>query len=146
MPDIDQSYMHRCIELARLGAGTVAPNPMVGAVLVYQGRIIGEGYHRQYGEAHAEVNCINHVAADDPAARGGVGRDDELLAGHVQGLPGEVQDEEAHGEEPEERNALLGHVPENAVGIGDVPAGAERRLDGEPADQKEDHAARRNLL
>ncbi len=57
--------MHRCIELARLGAGNVAPNPMVGAVLVYNDRIIGEGYHRQYGEAHAEVNCINSVSNAD---------------------------------------------------------------------------------
>jgi len=56
--------MQRCIELARLGAGTVAPNPMVGAVLVHEGGIIGEGYHRQYGEAHAEVNCINSVAPE----------------------------------------------------------------------------------
>src|ERR1700709_1974056 len=54
--------MQRCIDLARLGAGAVAPNPMVGAVLVYNGRIIGEGYHMQYGQAHAEVNCINSVA------------------------------------------------------------------------------------
>jgi len=60
-------YMERCIELARLGAGHVAPNPMVGAVLVYNGRIIGEGYHQRYGEAHAEVNCIADVkAADTP--------------------------------------------------------------------------------
>jgi diaminohydroxyphosphoribosylaminopyrimidine deaminase/5-amino-6-(5-phosphoribosylamino)uracil reductase len=65
MPDIHQSYMHRCIELARNGAGLVAPNPMVGAVLVHNNRIIGEGYHRQYGEAHAEVNCINSVSPDD---------------------------------------------------------------------------------
>jgi diaminohydroxyphosphoribosylaminopyrimidine deaminase / 5-amino-6-(5-phosphoribosylamino)uracil reductase len=57
--------MHRCIELAQLGAGAVAPNPMVGAVLVYHGRIIGEGYHRQYGQAHAEVNCINSVSEAD---------------------------------------------------------------------------------
>ncbi len=57
--------MHRCIELARLGAGKVAPNPMVGALLVYSDRIIGEGYHRQYGEAHAEVNCINNVSEED---------------------------------------------------------------------------------
>jgi len=54
-------YMHRCLELAQLGAGNVAPNPMVGAILVYDGRIIGEGYHQKYGEAHAEVNCINSV-------------------------------------------------------------------------------------
>ncbi len=62
MNDIDQKYMFRCLELARLGAGQVAPNPMVGAVLVYDDRIIGEGYHEKYGEAHAEVNCIRSVA------------------------------------------------------------------------------------
>src|SRR5689334_5003048 len=60
----DLKYMHRCIQLAKLGAGHVAPNPMVGAVLVHQGRIIGEGYHKEYGQAHAEVNCINSVAQD----------------------------------------------------------------------------------
>lgn len=57
--------MQRCLQLAKLGAGHVAPNPMVGAVLVYQGRIIGEGYHRQYGFAHAEVNCVNSVKEED---------------------------------------------------------------------------------
>jgi diaminohydroxyphosphoribosylaminopyrimidine deaminase/5-amino-6-(5-phosphoribosylamino)uracil reductase len=60
-----ETYMHRCLQLARLGAGRVAPNPMVGAVLVYENRIIGEGYHTTYGQAHAEVNCINSVAAAD---------------------------------------------------------------------------------
>lgn len=59
--------MQRCLELARLGAGHVAPNPMVGAVLVHEDRIIGEGYHMQYGQAHAEVNCINSVDASDRA-------------------------------------------------------------------------------
>lgn len=53
--------MHRCLELARLGAGNVAPNPMVGSVIVYQGKIIGEGFHREYGGPHAEVNAINSV-------------------------------------------------------------------------------------
>ena len=53
--------MQRCLQLAAMGAGMVAPNPMVGAVLVYNDRIIGEGYHQKYGEAHAEVNCINSV-------------------------------------------------------------------------------------
>jgi diaminohydroxyphosphoribosylaminopyrimidine deaminase/5-amino-6-(5-phosphoribosylamino)uracil reductase len=53
--------MQRCIGLALQGAGSVAPNPMVGAVLVHDGRIIGEGYHKQYGQPHAEVNCINNV-------------------------------------------------------------------------------------
>jgi len=57
--------MHRCIELARLGAGNTRSNPMVGSVLVYNERIIGEGYHSRYGEAHAEVNCINSVSAAD---------------------------------------------------------------------------------
>ena len=53
--------MHRCIELAKLGAGNVAPNPMVGAVLVYDDKIIGEGYHQQYGGPHAEVNAIGRA-------------------------------------------------------------------------------------
>src|SRR5687768_14318303 len=57
--------MHRCIDLAMLGMGTVAPNPMVGAVLVHGTTIIGEGYHEQYGKAHAEVNCINSVREED---------------------------------------------------------------------------------
>lgn len=63
--DFRESYMHRCIELAQLGAGNVAPNPMVGSVLVHNDRIIGEGYHRQYGKAHAEVNCIASVLPAD---------------------------------------------------------------------------------
>lgn len=54
-------YMSRCLQLARLGAGNVAPNPMVGAVLVFQDEIIGEGYHQQFGAAHAEVNCFDSV-------------------------------------------------------------------------------------
>ncbi len=61
----DELYMQRCIELAKRGAGGVAPNPMVGSVLVHQHRIIGEGYHQQYGFAHAEVNCINSVREED---------------------------------------------------------------------------------
>ena len=60
----DERYMERCFQLALLGAGNVAPNPMVGAVLVHNDRIIGEGYHRQFGEAHAEVNCIRSVPAE----------------------------------------------------------------------------------
>lgn len=54
-------YMNRCLQLAVLGSGYVAPNPMVGAVLVHEGRIIGEGYHQVFGGAHAEVNCINNA-------------------------------------------------------------------------------------
>ncbi len=62
---IHELYMHRCLQLASQGAGRVAPNPMVGAVLVYQSKIIGEGYHQQYGGPHAEVNCINSVLETD---------------------------------------------------------------------------------
>jgi diaminohydroxyphosphoribosylaminopyrimidine deaminase / 5-amino-6-(5-phosphoribosylamino)uracil reductase len=62
---IHQRYMQRCLELAKLGAGHVAPNPMVGAVLIYEDKIIGEGYHQQYGQAHAEVNCINSIKEED---------------------------------------------------------------------------------
>ena len=60
----DEKYMQRCIELAQLGAGNVSPNPMVGAVIVCDGNIIGEGYHEQYGKAHAEVNAVNQVLAE----------------------------------------------------------------------------------
>ena len=57
-----EKYIVRCIELAERGKGFVAPNPLVGAVLVYDDKIIGEGWHQQFGEAHAEVNCINSVS------------------------------------------------------------------------------------
>ena len=70
MPDkaplsTEEMYMQRCIQLAKLGHGMVAPNPMVGSVLVYKNQIIGEGYHQQYGQPHAEVNCINSVVEAD---------------------------------------------------------------------------------
>lgn len=57
----DKNFMKHCLELARKGAGNVAPNPMVGCVVVYKGEIIGEGFHEKYGEAHAEVNAIKAV-------------------------------------------------------------------------------------
>ena len=57
--------MQRCIDLARIAAGNVAPNPMVGAMLVYENRIIGEGYHQYYGGPHAEVNCMGSVKEPD---------------------------------------------------------------------------------
>lgn len=53
--------MTRCLHLARLGAGSVSPNPMVGSVIVRGEKIIGEGFHQKHGEAHAEVNAINAV-------------------------------------------------------------------------------------
>lgn len=58
---IHEKYMQRCIDLAKQGLGNTAPNPMVGSVIVYNGKIIGEGYHRRFGEPHAEVNAINSV-------------------------------------------------------------------------------------
>ncbi len=61
----DEKYMLRALQLAGSGGVAVAPNPLVGAVIVLNNRIIGEGYHRQYGEAHAEVNAVNSV--EDPS-------------------------------------------------------------------------------
>lgn len=58
-------YMNRCIGLAKLGAGFVAPNPMVGAVLVHNDKIIGEGFHQKFGGPHAEVHCIRSVKEED---------------------------------------------------------------------------------
>ncbi|MDE6006686.1 MAG: bifunctional diaminohydroxyphosphoribosylaminopyrimidine deaminase/5-amino-6-(5-phosphoribosylamino)uracil reductase RibD [Muribaculaceae bacterium] len=66
MPTKDERYMRRALDLASSGAGHVSPNPMVGAVIVApDGRIIGEGFHRRYGEGHAEVNAIASVAEED---------------------------------------------------------------------------------
>ncbi len=64
----DKKYMRRAIELAKLGTGAVNPNPLVGAVIVKDGRIIGEGYHRKYGELHAERDAIAHLTEDAEGA------------------------------------------------------------------------------
>ncbi len=66
--EVDSRYMKRALQLARGGEGNVSPNPMVGAVIVADGRIIGEGYHRRYGEGHAEVNAVASVAEADREA------------------------------------------------------------------------------
>ncbi len=58
----DQVFMQRCLELAMNGLGYVAPNPMVGSVIVHRGEVIGEGYHQEYGGPHAEVQAIASVA------------------------------------------------------------------------------------
>ncbi|HUM89240.1 MAG TPA: riboflavin biosynthesis protein RibD, partial [Prolixibacteraceae bacterium] len=59
---VDHSkYMSRCLELARLAEGHTAPNPMVGSVIVHNGKIIGEGFHQKAGMPHAEVNAIRSV-------------------------------------------------------------------------------------
>lgn len=65
MDNQDEIFMQRAMELATLGRGAVSPNPMVGSVIVQGERIVGEGWHRQYGQAHAEVNAI--AAVSDPA-------------------------------------------------------------------------------
>ena len=56
-----EKYMHRCLQLAALGLGKTSPNPLVGSVIVHDEKIIGEGYHQEYGQAHAEVNAIANV-------------------------------------------------------------------------------------
>lgn len=57
----DEFYIKRCIELAQKALGNTYPNPLVGSVIVHNGKIIGEGYHHQAGENHAEINAINSV-------------------------------------------------------------------------------------
>lgn len=59
--EIDEKYMHRALQLARQGGGHASPNPMVGAVVVHNDIIIGEGFHRCCGKSHAEVNAIASV-------------------------------------------------------------------------------------
>lgn len=61
-----QGYMRRCLQLAKNGAGKVSPNPLVGAIIVHKGKIIGEGWHRRYGGPHAEVHAIEAVLQSDP--------------------------------------------------------------------------------
>ncbi|TCS87852.1 diaminohydroxyphosphoribosylaminopyrimidine deaminase [Anseongella ginsenosidimutans] len=61
-------YMNRCLQLAANGLGQVSPNPIVGALILHNNQIIGEGWHRKYGEAHAEVNAIGQVLEKYPDA------------------------------------------------------------------------------
>lgn len=61
----DEIYMRRCLQLASNGQKNAQPNPMVGAVIVHHGRIIGEGYHVRCGEGHAEVNACASVRPED---------------------------------------------------------------------------------
>src|SRR5882672_4670449 len=67
MNPLDESWMRRALDLAERGRGHVEPNPLVGAVIVRDGRIVGEGWHEKFGQAHAEVNAL---AAAGDAARG----------------------------------------------------------------------------
>jgi diaminohydroxyphosphoribosylaminopyrimidine deaminase/5-amino-6-(5-phosphoribosylamino)uracil reductase len=59
--DFNEKYMLRALQLAEIGRGTVSPNPMVGCVIVHNDLIIGEGWHKKYGDCHAEVNAVNSV-------------------------------------------------------------------------------------
>jgi diaminohydroxyphosphoribosylaminopyrimidine deaminase / 5-amino-6-(5-phosphoribosylamino)uracil reductase len=62
---VHEQFMRRCLQLAEIGLRAAMPNPSVGAILVYMGRIIGEGFTSPYGGPHGEVNCINSVNSDD---------------------------------------------------------------------------------
>lgn len=61
---MDIKYMLRALDLAKLGKGYVNPNPLVGAVIVKENRIVGEGYHKKYGEPHAEINAFRNAIED----------------------------------------------------------------------------------
>ncbi len=65
MKNVDEKFMQRAIDIASNGLGMAAPNPLVGAVIVAQGRIIGEGYHRVYKSGHAETNAFDSVRKED---------------------------------------------------------------------------------
>src|SRR5579862_9042917 len=67
MSDNERTWMLRALELAERGRGHVEPNPLVGAVVVRDGQIVGEGWHQRFGEAHGEIHALE--AAGD-AARG----------------------------------------------------------------------------
>lgn len=66
---MEEQYMRRAIELARRGAGWTSPNPLVGAVIVKDGKVIGEGWHERCGGLHAERNALKNCAGDPAAAQ-----------------------------------------------------------------------------
>ncbi len=61
----EELYMQRALQIAKKGKGSVSPNPLVGCVIVAENKIIGESYHKKYGEAHAEVNALNSISKED---------------------------------------------------------------------------------
>ena len=65
---LDEKYMARAIELAQKGIGGVNPNPLVGAVVVKDGKIIGEGWHKKFGGPHAEVWALNEAGENAEGA------------------------------------------------------------------------------
>src|SRR4030067_998531 len=60
--DKDQKLINQCFQLAVKGKGFVSPNPLVGAILVKDGKVIGKGWHKKFGDAHSEVNAIKNAA------------------------------------------------------------------------------------
>jgi len=103
---IQEMYMKRCIHLALKGLGSVAPNPMVGCVIVYEGKIIGEGYHQVFGGPHAEVNAINSV------------ENNELLKDSV--LYVSLEPCNHHGKTPPCSDLIIKHkIPEVVIGCTD---------------------------
>ena len=64
----DKEYMRLALQLAKKGCGWTSPNPMVGAVVVKEGRIIGQGWHQRYGQAHAERNALASCTEDPQGA------------------------------------------------------------------------------
>jgi diaminohydroxyphosphoribosylaminopyrimidine deaminase/5-amino-6-(5-phosphoribosylamino)uracil reductase len=102
--------MLRCIELARLGAGETAPNPMVGAVIVHDQKIIGEGFHREFGGPHAEVHAVNAV------------KDKDLLRGST--IYVSLEPCSHHGKTPPCADLIVAHhIPHVVVGSVDPFAG-----------------------
>lgn len=102
----DERYMARCLQLAKAGLGRVQPNPMVGAVIVHDGRIIGEDCHHRYGEPHAEANAM--AAVKDP----------ELLRRST--LYVNLEPCSHYGKNPPCADAVVRHhIPKVVVGIGD---------------------------
>lgn len=102
----DELYMQRCLQLASLGLGSVQPNPMVGAVIVHHHTIIGEGYHHQYGQPHAEVKALASV------------RDQSLLKDST--LYVNLEPCSHWGKTPPCADAIIRHgIPRVVVGTGD---------------------------
>jgi diaminohydroxyphosphoribosylaminopyrimidine deaminase / 5-amino-6-(5-phosphoribosylamino)uracil reductase len=70
MNSLDETWMKKCLQLAYKGRGNVSPNPMVGSVIVKDGKIVGEGFHQKYGQHHAEINAINDALKNVPSLHG----------------------------------------------------------------------------
>jgi len=104
---MDTDYMKRALELAENGIGRTSPNPLVGAVIVKDGRIIGEGWHENYGQAHAEVNAIHNAEVN---ATNHAGTNAEYAAETVEGSTVYVNLEPCchHGKTPPCTELLIG--------------------------------------